>query len=119
MNSMITGKEKLNLNKMKNHYREPIEHTCPQIDKYIKNIKFAIEQDRYLRVMNEKELYEAASIMANELEACIDYLEELRSSNDTLRQWGIDEAEEVDRLQAQLDEMETITDRRNAGILSI
>ena len=91
---------------MGKHYREPIAHTCPQIDKYIKSIKFAIVNDRDLNRMNESELRECASAMSYELEACIDYLEELRSSNDTLRQWGIDEAEENDKLQTRIEELE-------------
>mgnify|MGYP000013396572 CR=1 FL=1 len=35
------------------HSREPIKHTCPDIDKYIKWIKFEIVKDRDLKNMNE------------------------------------------------------------------
>lgn len=84
---------------MSKHNREPIKHTCPDIDKYIKWIKMAIVKDRDLKNMDENELREAASSMASELENCIDWLEELRKSNDTLRSWGIEEAERVDDLE--------------------
>ena len=54
------------------HHREPIKHTCPDIDKYIKWIKMEIVKDRDLQRMDEKELLDAASSMSNQLEACID-----------------------------------------------
>jgi predicted nuclease with TOPRIM domain len=88
------------------HEREPIKHTCPDIDKYIKWIKFEIVKDRDLKNMDEKELFDAASSMGSQLESCIDYLEELRKSNETLRNWGITEADEVDSLQNYVEELE-------------
>jgi len=98
------------------HYREPIKHTCPDIDKYIKWIKSDIEQDRYLRNMDEKELYDCASTMASRLEDCIGYLEELRNSNDTLRCWGIEEAEKVDSLENYVEELEEKIKERNVSV---
>ena len=88
------------------HNREPIKHTCPDIDKYIKWIKWEIVADRNLQNMNEKELFDAASSMASKLDDCMGYLEELRRSNDTLRSWGISEADEVDSLQNYVEELE-------------
>jgi len=81
------------------HSREPIKHTCPDIDKYIKWIKYEIVNDKDLKNMNEKDLFDAASSMSSQLESCIDYLEELRRSNETLRNWGIEEANNVDDLE--------------------
>ena len=88
------------------HYREPIKHTCPDIDKYIKWIKFEIIKERDLKNFSEKELFDAASSMSSQLESCIDYLEELRKSNETLRNWGITEADEVDSLNNYIEELE-------------
>lgn len=87
---------------MTKHHREPIKHTCPDIDKYIKWIKNEIVKDRDLRNMDEKELFDVASSMSSQLESCIDYLEELRMSNETLRNWGIEEAELADDFEEQL-----------------
>jgi len=89
-----------------NHSREPIKHTCPDIDKYIKWIKMQILKDSELQRLNEKDLFDAASSMSSQLEECIDYLEELRNANHTLRMWGIEEADEVDRLNDHVEELE-------------
>ncbi len=96
---------------MDKHYREPIKHTCPDIDKYIKWIKMSVYKDRELNNMDEKDLRDTASQMSSQLEECIGYLEELRSSNDTLRKWGIEEAEEVDSLNAYISELEQTTNQ--------
>ena len=91
---------------MSNHRREPIKHTCPDIDKYIKWIKYDIVEDRHLKNMNEQDLYDAASTMSTTLENCIGYLEELRNSNYILRYWGIGEAGRVDELEDIIEELE-------------
>ena len=90
------------------HPREPIKHTCPEIDKYIKSIKFALFKERELEKLSEEELMDAATTMSSELEYCIEYLEELRRSNDTLRRWGIEEAERVDELEVKLELINTL-----------
>ena len=92
---------------MASHKREPIKHTCPEIDRYIKSIKRALTEERYLKGLDPEDLFKAASDMSYELEQCIDYLESLRNSNDTLRQWGIEEAEKVDELELQIEELST------------
>jgi len=92
---------------MASHKREPIKHSCPEIDRYIKSIKRALTEERYLKGLEFDELFQAASDMAYELYQCIDYLESVRSSNDTLRQWGIEEAEKVDELELQIEELST------------
>jgi uncharacterized coiled-coil DUF342 family protein len=89
------------------HNREPIKHTCPDIDKYIKWIKFEIVKDRDLKNMDENQLFDTASSMSSQLESCIDYLEELRKSNDTLRQWGIEEANNADYYETKFYELQS------------
>lgn len=88
------------------HHREPIKNTCPEIDKYIKSIRWALTKERDLKNMQEDDLRDAAISMSNELESCIDYLESLRTANDKLRQWGTEEAENADKFEAQIDELE-------------
>ena len=89
--------------------REPIEHTCPDIDRTIKYIKMVMMKDRDLKNLNESELFDAASAMNSELDGCIDFLEQMRKSNDTLRQWGIEEATRVDELEFELEEVKAQT----------
>lgn len=90
------------------HQREPIKHTCPDIDKYIRRIKNCLVSERELRDMEIDDILINAIDMANELESCIDYLEELRSSNDTLRHWGIEEAEKVDEIRTKIDDLVSV-----------
>ena len=88
------------------HTREPIKATCPDIDKYIKWIKMEIVKDRDLKNMDQDELFNAASSMSSQLSSCIDYLEELRESNSTLREWGVEEAEKADEFERKIYELE-------------
>ena len=64
------------------------------------------EQD--LKRLNEEEIYEVASSMNSKLERCIDYLEELRTANDRLRCWGIEEADGYDKLEEKISQLEEI-----------
>jgi len=91
---------------MSSHKREPVKHTCPDIDRYIKYIKMVTMRDRDLRNLNEEDLLETAIAMNAELQDCIEYFEELRSSNSSLREWGAEEAERVDILEGKIDSLE-------------
>lgn len=88
---------------MSKHYREPINHTCPDIDKLIKGI------DEITKLTKGYESIEDISDLKdilNDIESILwNYdreLEALRNSNDVLRNWGITEAEEVDKLENKL-----------------
>ncbi len=84
----------------------PVKNTCPDIDRYIKNIKYSIVKDRDLRNMKEKDLFDAAIEMSSELNNCMDYLEELRSSNSALRDWGEGLDKEVEESANYIAELE-------------
>jgi len=62
------------------HYREPIRHTCPQIDDVIERLNNVVSETSR-------------------------DLEDLRKANDMLRQWGIEEAEKVDELDNENDKL--------------
>jgi predicted nuclease with TOPRIM domain len=84
----------------------PVKQTCPDINKYIKYIKQAITEKRYLDRMNESDLLDAAETMSRELENCIDYLEELRKSNGALRDWGEGLEDELQNAATSISELE-------------
>jgi len=88
---------------MGNHHREPIRHTCPDIYKIIKGLNEVQKTTKgYDRIDSIDELKDIISDIENILWGFEDKLEELRRSNDTLREWGISEAEEVDKLEDKI-----------------
>jgi hypothetical protein len=100
------------------HGREPIKHTCPDIDKIVKSIK-EIEKSCNLRGReDESDLKEIISDVSNEVYGLDREMEKLRKSNDELRCWGIDEANEVDHLEAQYIRMKEIIKGRISTIQS-
>lgn len=89
----------------------PIKNTCPDIDKYIKSIRYAIIKDKDLKRLDENDLADAASSMSAELENCIDYLEDMRTANAALREWGEGLQSELEDAAMTINEFEnTIND---------
>ncbi len=87
------------------HYREPVKYTCPDIDSVIKSIKDTIRLcSRIKGNETQEELISLFSEIDNILYGNVDMLEQLRKSNDSLRNWGIDEANKVDELEMKIDE---------------
>jgi vacuolar-type H+-ATPase subunit E/Vma4 len=85
---------------MEKHDREPIQHTCPDIDKVVSAIEKVNKWIYKLRGNEDEEtLRDLLSDISNELWGMDTIMEKLRKSNDDLRQWGIEEAEYADRLQ--------------------
>jgi hypothetical protein len=82
------------------HHREPIKYTCPDIDRLIKGQNEIMKLIRnYQKIDDIDEFKDIISDIENILWDFEDKIEELRRSNDTLRNWGISEAEEVDKLE--------------------
>ena len=103
------------------HNREPIGNTCGQIDKYIKSINAATYYVNYLKgdILTGSELIESAVEMSEELTRCEDYLEDMRSANSTLRDWGCVEAEQVDSLAGTVSDLESQVDDLQDEIKSL
>lgn len=68
--------------------KSPVGNTCGMIDDVIS----------YLNSMNEEPLTQG------EIKTCIDLLEEIRSHNVKLREWGNEEYERAEEIQSELDE---------------
>lgn len=83
------------------HPREPIPHTCPQVDKITRKIKDQLKQaPRYWSdLVDINRLQELAEEMQSLLEDCDNEFESLRRSNELLRNWGEQEATDCDKLE--------------------
>ena len=86
---------------------EPVKYTCPDIDKVISTIKEIIEnmksidtEDDIINDYLSDWISELNSIGGNNYSM----LEDLRSSNSALREWGIDMYNEAEKLEMELDE---------------
>ena len=84
-------------------YREPINYTCPDIDvivekaKEIQSICKSPEEDAY--ELN----YDWISDLASDI---ISQIEDLRSSNSTLRDWGNDINDELENIESENDKLQ-------------
>jgi len=91
---------------MDKHFREPIKHTCPDIDKLIKEQHEIFKiMDGYSNVEDVDVLKDIISDIENILWNYESELEKLRRSNDELRTWGISEAKRVDELENELESL--------------
>jgi ElaB/YqjD/DUF883 family membrane-anchored ribosome-binding protein len=93
----------------------PIKHTCPIIDSIIAEMESAKGEAEYiLKNKNEDSEIEARAIIVA-LESAIGIIEDVRTANSTLREWGNDEyerAEEAEKREAEaLREIEDLKDR--------
>ena len=87
----------------------PVKITCPDIDKAIKLLNPLINQIIKLKEYD----YESAQTMKDLLSECenamssaVGYFEDLRQSNDALRNWGKEMEEEAETLQVQVNELQ-------------
>lgn len=88
----------------------PVKHTCPDIDKCIKNIRFAIKIAKQgagkVDLENDSHLDDYFSDIINYIEDAESILENLRKANDALREWGEDLQSEVENMAYKLSEIE-------------
>jgi hypothetical protein len=89
------------------HIREPVPHTCPDIDKVQKAIERSEKLCRHDNARDDEEsLRSRLDDIAYELYGLIGELEKLRKANASLREWGTEEAGEVDALHDELRSIE-------------
>jgi predicted nuclease with TOPRIM domain len=83
----------------------PIKNTCPDIDKLLKRIK-NLRGDLKQIPEEEADIRWLFDNIDSELYTIAGEMEDLRSSNETLREWGKEMEEEAESLQVQLSELE-------------
>jgi chromosome segregation ATPase len=91
-------------------HQAPVEHTCPIIDRVKRSIKDAKSLCKS-RINNIDDAISILSDIVSELDLDSD-LEEIRSANSALRDWGYDKCKEVDECNNEisdlLDEIESL-----------
>lgn len=89
---------------------EPVDYTCPEIDKIVSTITEITNSMKTIDVKSD--IYQLIEQWTEELEIigvgnwCL--MEELRTSNSTLRKWGVDMSKKIDTLE---DEITTLTQK--------
>ena len=96
--------------------REPVGYTCPQIDEVIADIQQLgedyesaydfVEEVAAVTEGRAKELFDALDTTRVDTEELIDKMEELRSANEQLRDWGAKGWEKVEELEEEIADME-------------
>lgn len=74
------------------HDREPVRHTCPDVDAALDHVSSST------RVLNDAE---------DSLRSIGRILEDLRKSNEKLREWGCEEADRVDELKQEIEDLKS------------
>ena len=84
-------------------YREPIGHTCPDIDVIVEKAKEMQSMCKSPEDDDHEYNYRCISDLASEI---ISQIEDLRSSNSTLREWGNDINNELEDAEAENDKLQ-------------
>lgn len=94
----------------------PVKNTCPDIDRVIKKVSSAYKTAHTARCRSEKgtDEYDYFDSIEDDLMYVEGELEDLRSDNSSLREWGNDledqlqvAAEKIDELERKIEKLET------------
>lgn len=89
---------------MRRYDNAPINNTCPKIDEIINKMEHAKSEAEYIS-KNPEEINDAETVsIINELMDAIYLMEDIRSDNSILRDWGNEENVRADDANAELDE---------------
>jgi predicted nuclease with TOPRIM domain len=86
----------------------PVKHTCPDIDKVIASIKSAMKlaNDKRNELEKDDPMDDTLWGIYHELDGLERSLEDLRSDNAALRDWGHKLQDEVDKLEGKVYDLE-------------
>lgn len=101
--------------------REPVKNTCPKIDSILSRITVAQSECYYIKdnTKNSPDFSDYVDefvTIHSELEYAKSDIEDVREANYKLRNWGKEQAEEVDNLEDSIDELKSEKDDLEATI---
>ena len=82
----------------------PIGHTCPIIDSVIGKMESAKNEADYISKHPEEDSIEEANTILGELIDAIKEIEDVRSANSELRDWGNEEYNRAEEAEGERDE---------------
>jgi predicted nuclease with TOPRIM domain len=85
----------------------PVRHTCPNIDSVIKSITDAMRISRDADDLPLGQISDAFTEIYQLLDGLENQLEDLRSDNSSLRSWGLELEEKLDKLEDELWELKS------------
>ena len=84
----------------------PVKYTCPKIDEAIRSVRGAILYCKKSKNIEDiEELKECFLDISCEIGDVEYILEDLRSDNDALRNWGTELEEKIEELESQIKEI--------------
>ena len=117
----------------------PVRHTCPDIDAVIREVKSSLQTAKAIKdkvantdeqkmspdmwVTFKESIEDEADEIENYLASVEGQLEDLRTANEKLREWGLDLYNEVEELEDKVGTLETdvyeiteeLDEERNSG----
>jgi hypothetical protein len=85
----------------------PVRNTCPDIDSVIKSIKEAMTMVQDADDLTLNQISDVFSAVYYLLDGLENQLEDLRSDNSSLRNWGLELEERVEELENELWELKS------------
>jgi hypothetical protein len=85
----------------------PVRNTCPDIDSVIKSIREAMTMVKDADDLTLSQISDAFSAVYYLLDGLENQLEDLRSDNSSLRNWGLELEERVEELENELWELKS------------
>ena len=85
----------------------PVRNTCPDIDSVIKSIREAMTMVQDADDLTLNQISDAFSAVYYLLDGLENQLEDLRSDNSSLRNWGLELEERVEELENELWELKS------------
>ncbi len=86
----------------RNHDREPVGHTCPDVDGVISAVSRVSDMCDMENFASKEDAEDTLNRMIDALHCVRPAMERLRTNNSTLREWGNQEAGRVDELETEL-----------------